>query len=298
MQLDKPRFQALLSIRCWALMALAASSKELVVTYWRYWQFNGPPFSSEYNQPLFMGATVEEAVARIEFLINNRRSVGALMGSCGVGKSSVLRHCHIHPPTSPEVPNVQAYRISMMGLQAGELTCSLATWVTGDVGAIGDPVRAWKLLCDYFRASQREGLHSILLADDTESSSAVAEADLCRLLSMNFPLTVVFSAETQLASAISRGLIDRVELQIELPAWDFSQTAEFLIWTGRRLGREEPIFTESAVQRIHELSNGIARKITQLADLALVAGAVIESSYIDANCVDQVAWELPKPQAA
>lgn len=245
-----------------------------------------------------MGATVEEAIARIEFLIGNRRAVGALMGPCGVGKSSVLRYCHINPPTSSEVPSVQANRISMMGLQPGELHCWLAAWLTGDVGAIDQSVSAWKLLCDYFRACQREGLHTILLVDDTESSSAAAEADLCRLISMSFPLTVVFSAETHLASAVSRSLIDRVELQIELPAWDFSQTAEFLIWTGKRLGRPEPIFTESAVQRIHQLSGGIARRITQLADLALVAGAVTEAIYIDADGVDQVAWELPKSFAA
>jgi type II secretory pathway predicted ATPase ExeA len=268
------------------------------VTYWQYWRFNGPPFSADYNQPLFMGSTVEEAVARIEFLITNRRCVGALMGPCGVGKSSVLRYCHMHPPTSPDVPNVQANRLSMMGLQSGELHCWLATWLTGDVGAIDQTVLAWKMLCDYFRASQCEGLHTVLLVDDTESSSAAAEADLCRLMSMSFPLTVVFSAETHLASAVSRSLIDRVELQVELPAWDFSQTAEFLIWTGKRLGRPEPIFTESAVQRIHQLSGGIARKVTQLADLALVAGAVTEASYIDAGCVDQVAWELPKSYAA
>jgi general secretion pathway protein A len=273
-------------------------NKERVVTYWQYWRFNGPPFSADYSRPLFMGPTVEEAVARIEFLINNRRSVGALMGPCGVGKSSVLRYCHSNPSLSPQNPCVQIGRLSMMGLQAGELHCWLASWVTGNAHALDKAIISWKLLCDYFKAAQREGMHTVLLIDDTESSSAAAEADLCRLMSMSFPLTIIFSAETHLASAISRDLIDRVELQIELPAWDFSQTADFLIWTGKRLGRPEPIFTESAVQRIHQLSGGIARKITQLADLSLVAGAVTEASYIDAGCVDQVAWELPKSYAA
>lgn len=245
-----------------------------------------------------MGPTVEEAVARIEFLVNNRRSVGCLLGVSGVGKSSILRHCHNFPPTSSDVPSLQVNRISMLGLQGGELTRQLAIWLTGNSSAAGSSNDAWKVLCDYFRAAHREGMHTVLLVDDAESSSANAEADLCRLLSMSFPLTVVFSVETQLASAVSRSLFDRVELQIELTSWDFSQTAEFLIWNSRTLGRGEPIFTESAVQRIHELSGGIARKIVQLADLALVAGAVTQSSYIDSGCVDQVAWELPKPYAA
>ncbi len=186
----------------------------------------------------------------------------------------------------------------MLGLQGGELIRHLAIWLTGNSSSVETAADAWKVLCDYFRAAHREGIHTVLLIDDTESSSANAEADLCRLLSMSFPLTVVFSVETQLASAVSRSLIERVELQIELPPWDFSQTAEFLIWSCRQMGRPEPIFTESAVQRIHDLSGGMARKIIQLADLALVAGAVSQSSYIDASCVDQVAWELPKSYAA
>lgn len=268
------------------------------MTYWRYWRFNAPPFSCDYTQPLFLGPTVEEAVARIEFLIANRRSVGTLLGPSGVGKSSVLRHIHIHPPVTPDVPSLQVSRVSMLGLQGGDLIRHLAVWLSGDASLVDSPAAGWKVLCDYFRAAHREGVQTVLLVDDTESSSVNAEADLSRLLSMSFPLTVIFSVESQLTSAISRSLLERVELQIELPPWDFSQTAEFLIWNSRSLGRAEPIFTESAVQRIHLLSNGIARKIIQLADLALVAGAVTESSYIDASSIDQVAWELPQSYAA
>jgi general secretion pathway protein A len=268
-----------------------------IVTYWRYWRLKSAPFSSEYSQPLFKGATVEEAVARIEFLVNNRRAAGAIIGPSGVGKSSVLRHCHRQPPVTSEMPSVQAYRLSMMGLQGGELIRQLAVWMTGDF-SVQSAVDSWRSLCDFFRAAQREGLQTLLLIDDTESCSAAAEADLCRLLSMSFPLTVVFSMETRLASAVSRSLVERVELQIELPTWDFVQTAEFLLWTGQQLGRPEPIFTESAVRAIHEMSGGLVRRTIQLADLALVAGAVAQSKFIDIDCVQQVAWELPKSQAA
>jgi type II secretory pathway predicted ATPase ExeA len=271
--------------------------EEVVVTYWRYWQMNSAPFSSEYNQGIFMGASVEEAVARIDFLVSNRRAVGILIGPSGVGKTSVLRYCHNHPSCSPEVPSVQVNRITMMGLQGGELINQLTVWLTGDSSIRGNS-ESWKSLCDYFRAAAREGVQTVLLVDDTESASSAAEADLCRLMSMSFPLTIVFTLESDMVSKVSRSLVERVELQIELPRWDFMQTAEFLLWTGQQLGRKEPIFTESAVQSIHRQSGGIARKIIQLADLALVAGAVSQSHYIDANCVDQVTLELPKMRVA
>jgi type II secretory pathway predicted ATPase ExeA len=115
---------------------------------------------------------------------------------------------------------------------------------------------------------------------------------------MRLPLTIVFSVESHLASAVSRNLFDRSELQIELPAWDIAQTEEFFAWSFHRLGRSQPIFTQAALERIQQLSEGIVRRMVQLADLSLVAGAVAQLEAIDEECVDQVAWELPKSVAA
>lgn len=267
------------------------------MTYWRYWRLNSAPFSSEYNHAVFMGASVEEAVARIEFLVSNRRSVGVLVGPSGVGKTSVLRYCHNNPPHGSQIPSVQTTRTTMMGLQAGELINQLAVWLTGDSSIYGAS-ESWKSLCDYFRAAAREGVQTVLLVDDTESANFAAEGDLCRLMSMSFPLTIVFAVESEMISKVSRSLIDRVELQIDLPTWDFMQTAEFLLWSTQQLGRQDPVFTESAVRAIHERSGGLARKVIQLADLALVAGAVSQTKFIDSTCIDQVVFELPKSQAA
>lgn len=273
------------------------ADEEVPVTYWRYWRLNNAPFSSDYNHAVFLGATVEEAIARIEFLISNRRSVGVLVGPNGVGKSSVLRYCHNNPPFGNQIPSIQATRTTMMGLQSGDLIQQLAVWLTGDSSIYGT-AESWKALCDYFRAAAREGVQTVLLVDDTESATLAAENDLCRLMSMSFPLTIVYAVESELVTKVSRTLIDRVELQIDLPTWEFMQTAEFLLWSTQQLGRQDPIFTESAVRAIHEQSGGIARKIIQLADLALVAGAVSQAKFIDSSCVEQVVFELPKSQAA
>ena len=267
------------------------------MTYWRYWQLKGVPFAGDYSQPLFRGASVEEAIARIEFLITNRRSLGALIGPTGIGKSSLLRYCANQPLTSAEVPNVQAVRTSVLGMNRGELLVFLASRLTGSRSATTS-VQAWNVICDYFRAADREGTQTVLLIDDTESSSVEAEADIHRLLSMAFPMTLIFAVEREMASAVSSQLFDRAELQIDLPAWDALQTSEFLLWTGQRLGRNEPIFTDSAIEKIQELSLGRPRRIVQLADLAFVAGAVSQMDAIDAECIEQVACELPKTQAA
>lgn len=265
------------------------------MTYWRYWQLKSAPFTGE--SALFRGATVEEALARIEFLISNRRSVGSLLGASGVGKTSLFKYCIVNPLSGGDVPSLQILRVSMLGMSPGELLADLATRLSG-ARRPQDPQAAWKFVCDYFQAASREETQTVLLVDDTESCSAAAEADLMRLLAMSFPLTVIFAVESQLASAVSRNLFDRCELQIELPSWEVMQTSEYLAWLCESLGRSSPIFTDSAVERIQQLSQGIPRRIVQLTDLALVAGAVSQADCIDAECVDQVACELPKSNAA
>lgn len=264
------------------------------MTYWRYWQLSGAPFS---GTGFFRGATVDEALARIEFLISNRRHVGTLLGASGVGKSCLLKFCASNPPICSDIPGLQMLRTSMLGMAPGELLCNLAARLSGN-RAICDAQLAWKHIGDYFQAASREETQTVLLIDDTESSTAAAEADLNRLLSMSFPLTIIFAIETHMASAVSRNVFERCELQIELPAWDLQQTAEFLAWMSLSLGRSTPVFTDSAVERIQELSQGVARRIVQLTDLALVAGAVAQADCVDAECIAQVAFELPKSLAA
>ncbi len=264
------------------------------MTYWRYWQLNSAPFT---GSTLFRGASVEEALARIEFLVGNRRSVGSLTGVSGVGKSALLHHCVGNPPVGNDIPNVEMFCTSLLGISAGELLVNLAVRLSGQ-RRIVDSQSAWKSICDYFQAARREGTQTVLLIDDTESATTAVETDLTRLVAMRFPLTVIFAVETQMASAVSRSIMDRCELQIELTPWDLTQSAEFLAWTSLSLGRTTPIFTDSAVERIQELSQGIARRIVQLADLSLVAGAVSQADCVDVDCIEQVAWELPKSTAA
>jgi type II secretory pathway predicted ATPase ExeA len=52
------------------------------------------------------------------------------------------------------------------------------------------------------------------------------------------------------------------------------------------------MFTEDAVAKLFDLSGGIPRRVVQLADLALLAGAGAELPQIDAEVVHSVYQEL------
>ncbi len=265
------------------------------MTYWRYWNLSNAPFSGDPRQPLFRGVTVEEALARIDFLVGNQRSLGVLQGPSGIGKSSILRFVGQNPPSTEETPNVRTVRASMLGMRGGELYSNLARFLVGSSSLSSlpqAPIVDWNQLCDFLYASAREQVQILLLLDDVESATREAEVDLARLLSMSFPLTVIMGVEAEGASAVGRSLLDRCELRIDLPPWSVSQTAEFLSWSCQQAGRDEPIFTDRALDRIQAFSNGIPRRIVQLANLALVAGAVAQVPAVDDEHVEQIALEV------
>ncbi|MFK7734698.1 MAG: AAA family ATPase [Pirellulaceae bacterium] len=270
------------------------------MSYWRYWNLEGAPFRNDGQLPLFQGETVEEALARIDFLVGNRRDLGLLTGASGVGKSAILRHVANFPPRDSNTPRVSCVRASLIGLESGDLFATLSRSLVDSSIIAGrtDNLANWNALYDYFQGAEREGVQTLVLLDDAESATAEGELDVCRLLAGGFPVTVVLAVEDQAASIVRRSLIDRVDLQVDLPEWSEEQTGEFLKFALSNQASRVEIFDTSAVAAMQLLSRGIPRRIVQIADLALVAGAVGQVESIDREIIEQATLELPKSFAA
>lgn len=265
------------------------------MSYWQYWGLTAAPLSSSGGQYFYRGQSVEEALARIEFVCGQRRKLATLLAAAGVGKTCLLNYLVSNPPRDSQRPLPTAIALSMLGLAAGDLPRELASRLSGQ--RIGGTADAWSTLSDLFSASARSASQTLILVDDVESSSPEAEGDLIRIVRAadDARVSLVLAIESHLASTVSRWLIERSYLQIELPVWDVAQTGGFLDFSLAKCGRREPIFTDAAVARLHELARGTARRIVQLADLALIAGAVSRAAHVDDSIIAQVAHELPKP---
>jgi type II secretory pathway predicted ATPase ExeA len=62
-------------------------------------------------------------------------------------------------------------------------------------------------------------------------------------------------------------------------------------------GRSEPIFTEQALHRLHDMCGGIPRRVNQLASMTLFSGASRKLTEIDAETVDAAYHEMGVVQA-
>jgi general secretion pathway protein A len=159
-----------------------------------------------------------------------------------------------------------------------------------------DVSEIWRGLADKLAENRWCRVPTLVLIDDADQGTTEVLNHLVRLIHCEATnesrLTVVLAAQTDHLSALGRQLLNLVELRIDLAAWDLTDTHNFLTHCLARVGRSQSAFAEEAVMRIHELSEGVVRKIALLADLGLLAAAGQQLTVVDAHTIETVYDEL------
>lgn len=258
-----------------------------------YWGLKSSPFRAWLDPRLYHhSATHDEALSRLNFLVEHGRRLGLLLGGRGSGKSATLavlgrdlrrRACAVA-------------QVNLLGLESRELLWTLATEL-GAYPANDTPTFAlWRTLSDLFVEQRYMHLPIVLLLDDADQASAEVLVDIVRLLALDASpdarLTMIVAAGRTQAGRLGSRLLDLSELRIELDRWEEIDTLAYLTESLAKAGRETPLFESAAAVRLHELSRGVPRQVRQLAELALVAGAGQELAQIDEATVDAVYQEL------
>ena len=119
------------------------------MSYWQYWDLNAAPFASGGRHQFYRGQSIDEALARIEFVCGQRRRLATLLAGSGVGKTCLLNHLVTNPPRHADLPIPRVVSLSMVGLTGGELSHELARRLTGK--RIAHAADAWSTLTDFFR---------------------------------------------------------------------------------------------------------------------------------------------------
>jgi general secretion pathway protein A len=105
-------------------------------------------------------------------------------------------------------------------------------------------------------------------------------------------LSVILAGRNEGMAKLDPKLLELAELRIEVDPWEPGDTEHYVAASLAQAGRQSPVFDEPAVARLHELSHGIPRRVSQLADLSLLAGAGANLQHIDVGIVDSVCQEL------
>jgi general secretion pathway protein A len=261
--------------------------------YRNHWGLKVPPFGRGMDPHFFYASpTHEEALARLDFLVENRRRMGWLMGPAGSGKSLLLG---VFAERLRRRGVVVAH-MNLLGRDIAEMLWQIAADWDLNPDAPSSPLALWRNLEDRLWEHHWQQQSAVLLLDNAESASPQVVTALLRLMqfdeSLDARLTVVLAGREERLACLRDRLGELVELRIDLEPWEQPETENFLNHSLSRAGQSEPIFSESAVARLQELTRGNPRGVSRLADLALVAGAGEELSHINADVVESVSREF------
>jgi general secretion pathway protein A len=240
--------------------------------YTQHYGLTETPFANTLDPHwFFQSPGHEEALARLMFLIEQRRRCGALLGPAGTGKSLVLQVLLIEARRIP----CEVVMIDLLGRTGREML-----WET--IAALGlapqmdeSPRILWRTLADHLTTNRYTQSPTVLCFDHVEraeSDCLVAIERLYHTATAETGVTLLLSARDGRLSRLMQTLPSIVDLNVELPPLDRAQTELYVETLLARAGATRMVFEPECYDRIFAVTRGVPRDINRLCDLALVAG--------------------------
>ena len=258
-----------------------------------HWKFTAPPFDGSLEPGHFYcGTPQEEALARLEWLVEERQRFGLVVAAEGCGKS------HLGAMAARRIGGLGAEvaLLSLRGLTAGDWIEMLLERLPLDALSRGEAVRPWQKLENRLRENTLMERTTALLFDDVDHAPTDALDGIIRLISAAEPRyarTVVIATTTPEGFArLPSGIRQRAAVRIELMPWSEDDVTGFLARSIRRVGGDEEIFSTDAAATLARFAGGVPRVVSQLAQLALVAAAGDGLTKVDAATVERTWREL------
>jgi general secretion pathway protein A len=260
-----------------------------------YWGLEWWPFRGTVTETQFYPTTVHnEALARIEYLVESRRRLGALLGEPGVGKSLVLKVAAAQLARRGSLVVV----VDTLGASTREVLWQIACGLRTSPREDADASWLWRQIGDRVAENRMQQTATVVLVDDAGQAGPDLVTQFTRLARLDTTAaarwTLVLAAEQPQAARWSEALKTAVDLRIELGPWAAEDTIGYVQTSLVDAGRIEPAFDEEALRTLHELSAGVPRQVARLADYALLAAAAAQAETVTAATVeaayDEIAW--------
>lgn len=243
---------------------------------------------------LYLSMPHREALARLQY-VAEEREIALLTGEIGCGKTTLsralmdslgdeYRFCFIVNPRLTAIEFLRSIARAFSPLLPAEDKESLLNQIADAVFLL-----------------HTEGISPVLIVDEAQLIPDREIFDEIRLLT-NFQLddrnliTVILMGQPELREILSDPVFEplrqRITMQFHLPPLEMGDVQEYLDCRLEVAGGGAGLFSPDAVQRIFELSDGVPRRINQIATNAILEGYGRDEAIIDAAIIDEVASEL------
>lgn len=271
--------------------------------YASHYKLRGRPFQlSPDHRFYFPSRGHKKAMAYLTYGLNERDGFIVITGHVGAGKTTIVGHL------LNQIDQSKFVSANIVTTQLGsDDTLRMVARAFGLPAESRDKASILKDIENFLIARRVEGKHVVLVIDEVQNMPFDAIEEL-RMLSNfqmdNRPLVQCFllgqpEFREKLAQPEMEQIRQRVIATCHLEPLGTDETKEYIEhrlklvgWTG------DPEFTDGAFDYIHQVTDGVPRRINALCGRLLLYGSLEDTHVIDEHVVQDVAREIAEEAGA
>lgn len=265
--------------------------------YAQHYGFSGRPFQlSPDHRFYFSSRSHEKALAYLSFGLSEREGFIVVTGEVGAGKTTLVRHL---------LSQLDAAKFVFANVVTTQLEADDALRMVASAFNLPQQGRNKATLLHDIEAfladNHRRGKHVLLVVDEVQNMPVSALEEL-RMLSNfqldNKPLLQCFligqpQFRRIMASSDMEQLRQRVIASCHLEPLEATETGNYIRHRLKMVGwREDPDFSDGAIELIHRHAGGVPRRINTLCGRLLLFGYLEDIHQFDEPVVMDVVREL------
>lgn len=264
--------------------------------YTEFWKLREQPFNNTPDPKYFYASEKhQEALSRLQYLVNDKKACGLLTGVYGCGKTLVMHSlkrateaqgCKYSIVSNPRLDDTGILRFVLRGLTQQEIVPTNKADVLMQLQSNVEKIA-------------HDGKHTVVVIDEAH---AIVNEDIfeeLRLL-MNFQtetqhlLTLLLVGQPELGPRVemNKQLNQRIAIRYHLDAFSLADTAKYIRHRMLVGGVADEVFSPEAVDSIQKQSGGIPRWINHFAHMSLLTAFSKGLHRITSEIVDEAAKSI------
>jgi type II secretory pathway predicted ATPase ExeA len=266
--------------------------------YENYWGLKEKPFENTPDPRfLYYSQQHKEALARLLYVVRERKGAALLTGEYGSGKTLLSRVLWHELQQEHKYKAVFILNPRLSGLEfIQEIVHQLSS---GEVSPPSSKIELFHTLHKILYASYNLNRHSVITVDEAQAIENKEIFEELRLL-LNFQmdnaflLTIILLGQPELKTTVINlpQLNQRMSVRFHIKGLNTKETKEYILHRLEVAGAKKPIFAEKSFEEIFESSAGIPRRINNICDLALLVGFGNALEIIDKKTITSVCEDL------